>query len=50
VTSSAESVPAAGETRDSYRRVAGALFDALATDGRVQPVLDCIDKPRLLLG
>ena len=36
--------------RDSYRRVAGALFDALAADGRVQPVLDCINKPRLLLG
>jgi predicted PolB exonuclease-like 3'-5' exonuclease len=36
--------------RDSCRGVAGALFDALATDGRVQPVLDRIDKPRLLLG
>jgi 3'-5' exonuclease len=36
--------------RDSYRRVAGALFDGLAADGRLQPVLDCIDKPRLLLG
>jgi predicted PolB exonuclease-like 3'-5' exonuclease len=36
--------------RDSCRRVAGALFDALAADGRVQPVLDRIDKPRLLLG
>ncbi len=32
------------------RRVAGALFDALAAGGRVQPVLDRIDKPRLLLG
>ena len=36
--------------RDSCRRVAGALFDALATDGGVQPVLDRIDKPRLILG
>ena len=27
-----------------------ALFDALATDGRVQPVLDRVDKPRLILG
>ena len=36
--------------RDCYRGVAGALFNALAADGRVQPVLDRIDKPRLLLG
>jgi predicted PolB exonuclease-like 3'-5' exonuclease len=36
--------------RDSYRRVATALFDALAADGRVQPVLERVDKQRLLLG
>lgn len=35
--------------RDSYRRVAQGLFDALAADGRVQPVLERIDKARLLL-
>ena len=32
-----------------YRRVAQGLFDALAADGRVQPVLDRIDQKRLLL-
>jgi predicted PolB exonuclease-like 3'-5' exonuclease len=36
--------------RDSYRRVAQGLFDALAADGRVAPVLERIDKERLLLG
>ena len=36
--------------RDSYRRVAQGLFDALAADGRVMPVLEKIDKQRLLLG
>ncbi len=36
--------------RDSYRRVAQGLFDALAADGRVAAVLERIDKERLLLG
>jgi predicted PolB exonuclease-like 3'-5' exonuclease len=36
--------------RDSYRRLATGLFDALAADGRVQPVLDRVDRTRLLLG
>ncbi|MDB4964398.1 MAG: 3-5 exonuclease, PolB-like protein [Myxococcales bacterium] len=36
--------------RDSYRRVATALFEALAVDGRVLPVLERVDKTRLLLG
>jgi 3'-5' exonuclease len=35
--------------RDSYRRVAQGLYDALAADGRVQAVLDKVDKTRLLL-
>jgi predicted PolB exonuclease-like 3'-5' exonuclease len=35
--------------RDSYRRVATGLFDALTADGRVQPVLERIDRTRLLL-
>ena len=35
--------------RDSYRRVAQGLYDALAADGRVQPVLERVDKKRLLL-
>jgi hypothetical protein len=34
--------------RDSYRRLANALFDSLTADGRVQPVLERIDKKRLL--
>jgi predicted PolB exonuclease-like 3'-5' exonuclease len=34
--------------RDSYRRLASGLFDALAADGRAAPVLDRIDKARLL--
>jgi predicted PolB exonuclease-like 3'-5' exonuclease len=36
--------------RDSYRRLAIGLFDALAADGRVQPVLERVDRTRLLLG
>jgi 3'-5' exonuclease len=35
--------------RDSYRRLARALFDALVADGRVQPVLERVDQTRLLL-
>jgi predicted PolB exonuclease-like 3'-5' exonuclease len=35
--------------RESYRRLARALFDALAADGRVQPVLERVDQKRLLL-
>jgi hypothetical protein len=35
--------------RDSYKRVAQGLYDALAADGRVQAVLDKVDKKRLLL-
>jgi hypothetical protein len=34
---------------DNYRRAANVLYDALAADGRVQPVLDKIDRARLLL-
>jgi len=34
---------------DRYRAAARGLFDALSADGRVQPVLDKIDRPRLLL-
>jgi predicted PolB exonuclease-like 3'-5' exonuclease len=33
-----------------YQRVATALLEALTADGRVQPVLDRIDRARLLLG
>lgn len=33
----------------SYQRAARALYDGLAADGRVQPVLERIDRPRLLL-
>jgi predicted PolB exonuclease-like 3'-5' exonuclease len=36
--------------RDSYIRLARALFDQLAADGRVAPVLERIDQKRLLLG
>ena len=32
-----------------YRAVASALIDALSTDVRVQPVIERIDRPRLLL-
>jgi predicted PolB exonuclease-like 3'-5' exonuclease len=35
--------------RDAYRRAACALYDALAADGRVRPVIDRIDRSRLLL-
>jgi predicted PolB exonuclease-like 3'-5' exonuclease len=34
---------------DGYRRAAEGLLAALAADGRVQPVLDRIDRARLLL-
>ncbi len=34
---------------DNYKRAAKLLFDALAADGRVQPVLDQIDRARVLL-
>ena len=34
--------------RDSYIRLANALFESLTADGRVQPVLERIDKQRLL--
>jgi hypothetical protein len=34
--------------RDSYRRVAQGLYDALVADGRVMPVLERIDQQRLL--
>jgi predicted PolB exonuclease-like 3'-5' exonuclease len=33
----------------SYRRVAAQLHDALVADGRVQPVMERIDRERLLL-
>ncbi len=32
-----------------YKRAANALYEALAADGRVQPVLERIDRQRLLL-
>jgi predicted PolB exonuclease-like 3'-5' exonuclease len=35
--------------RESYRRLATALFESLAADGRVQPVLERVDRARLLL-
>jgi predicted PolB exonuclease-like 3'-5' exonuclease len=35
--------------RAGYQRAASGLFDALAADGRVAPVLERIDRPRLLL-
>jgi len=34
---------------DGYRVAAQTLYDALVADGRVGPVLDRVDKPRLLL-
>jgi predicted PolB exonuclease-like 3'-5' exonuclease len=34
--------------REGYRRAANALFDALAADGRVMPVLERVDRARLL--
>jgi predicted PolB exonuclease-like 3'-5' exonuclease len=34
---------------DGYRRLATALYDALAADGRVAPVIERIDRARLLL-
>jgi predicted PolB exonuclease-like 3'-5' exonuclease len=36
--------------RESYKRVALHLFESLHADGRVQPVLERVDKARLLLG
>ncbi len=35
--------------REAYRRIAQGLYDALAADGRVAPVLERIDRARLLL-
>lgn len=35
--------------RESYRAAARVLLSALEADGRVQPVLERIDRPRLLL-
>ena len=34
--------------RDAYKRLAAALYQALAADGRVMPVLERIDRARLL--
>jgi hypothetical protein len=34
---------------DGYRRAAAALFEALEADGRTKPVLERIDRARVLL-
>jgi predicted PolB exonuclease-like 3'-5' exonuclease len=35
--------------RDSYKRLATGLYEALAADGRAMPVLERVDRARLLL-